>query len=145
VKRAQRLRPLHELAEQNERSCALRVADCERRIAAGEQRYQELVRYHLEYQQLFHARASGGAPMRSLREQQVFIARLAEAVRAQRALVEVLRAEAAQLQEQWRNAATRRQAVGKVIEHARSEDIMTQEKRQQRELDELAVRSRVRR
>lgn len=145
MKRAQRLRPLHELAGQNERSCALRVADCERRIAAGELRYQELVRYRLEYQQLFHARASGGAPMRGLREQQVFIARLAEAVRAQRALVEVLRAESAQLQEHWRSAATRKQAVGKVIEHARSEEIMTQEKRQQRELDELATQSRVRR
>jgi len=141
VKRAQRLRPLHELAEQTERSCALRVADCERRIAAGEQRYQELVRYRLE---LFHARASGGAPMRGLREQQVFIARLAEAVRAQRSLVESLRAECTQLQEQWRSAATRKQAVGKVIEHARSEEIMTQEKRQQRELDELATQARAR-
>ena len=145
MKRAQRLRPLHELAEQNERGCALRVADCERRIAAGEQRYEELVRYRLEYQQLFHARASGGAPMRGLREQQVFIARLSEAVRAQRALVELLRAEAAQLQEQWRDAATRKQAVGKVIEHARSEEIMTQEKRQQREHDELASHARARR
>ena len=145
MKRAQRLRPLHEFAEQNERGCALRVADCERRIAAGELRYEELVRYRLEYQQLFHARASGGAPMRGLREQQVFIARLSEAVRAQRALVELLRAESAQLQEEWRGAATRKQAVGKVIEHARSEEIMTQEKRQQRELDELASHSRARR
>lgn len=145
MKRAQRLRPLHDLADQNERSCALRVADCERRIAAGEQRYEELVRYRLEYQQLFHARASGGAPMRGLREQQVFIARLSEAVRAQRALVELLRAEAVQLQGQWRDAATRKQAVGKVIEHARSEEIMTQEKRQQRELDELASNARARR
>ena len=145
MKRAQRLRPLHELAEQNERSCALRVADCDRRITAGEQRYEELVRYRLEYQQLFHARASGGSPMRALREQQVFIARLSEAVRAQRTLVELLRAESAQLQEQWREAATRKQAVGKVIEHARTEEIMTQEKRQQRELDELASHSRARR
>ena len=145
MKRAQRLRPLHELAEQNERGCALRVADCERRITAGELRYEELVRYRLEYQQLFHARASGGAPMRGLREQQVFIARLSEAVRAQRALVELLRAESAQLQEEWRGAATRKQAVGKVIEHARSEEIMTQEKRQQRELDELASQARARR
>ncbi|MDE2220790.1 MAG: flagellar export protein FliJ [Gammaproteobacteria bacterium] len=145
MKRAQRLRPLHELADQNERQCALRLADCQQRIAAGDQRYQELVRYRLEYQQLFHARASSGAPMRGLREQQVFIARLAEAVRAQRALVDQLRAESAQLQEEWRSAATRRQAVGKVIEHARAEEIMKQEKRQQRELDELATQARVRR
>lgn len=145
MKREQRLRPLHDLAGQNERSCALRLADCERRIAAGEQRYQELVCYRLEYQQLFHARASGGAPMRGLREQQAFIARLAEAVRAQRTLLDQLRAESAQVLELWRNAATRKQAVGKVIEHARWEEFMSQEKRQQRELDELANQPRMRR
>ncbi len=80
-----------------------------------------------------------------LREQQVFIARLAEAVRAQRTLLEQLRVESAQVQEQWRGAATRKQAVGKVIEHARSEEFMSQEKRQQRELDELAIQPRMRR
>ena len=145
MKREQRLRPLHELAGQTERNYALRLADCERRVAAGEQRYQELVRYRLEYQQLFHARASDGAPMRGLREHQVFIARLAEAVRAQRTLLEQLRTESAQVLELWCNAATRKQAVGKVIEHARSEEFMSQEKRQQRELDELANQQRMRR
>ena len=145
MRREQRLRPLHDLAGQTERNCALRLADCERRIAGGEQRYQELVRYRLEYQQLFHARASGGAPMRGLREHQVFIARLAEAVRAQRALLEQLRTESAQALELWRNAATRKQVVGKVIEHARSEEVMSQEKRQQREIDELANQPRMRR
>ena len=144
MKREQRLRPLHDLAGQNERNCALRLADCERRIAAGEQRYQELVRYRLEYEQLFHVRASGGAPMRGLREQQVFIARLAEAVRAQRTLLEQLRAESAQVLELWRDAATRKQVVGKVIEHARWEEFMSQEKRQQRELDELANQPKMR-
>ncbi len=144
MKREQRLRPLHDLAGQKERNCALRLADCERRIAAGEQRYQELVRYRLEYEQLFHVRASGGAPMRGLREQQVFIARLAEAVRAQRTLLEQLRAESAQVLELWRDAATRKQVVGKVIEHARWEEFMSQEKRQQRELDELANQPKMR-
>ena len=145
MKREQRLQPIHELAGQTERSCALRLADCERRIAAGEQRYHELVKYRLEYEQLFHARASGGAPMRGLREQQVFIARLGEAVRAQRAVVEQLRAESAQVLAQWRQAATRKQAVGKVIEHARNEEVMSQEKKSQRELDEIASQPRPRR
>jgi flagellar protein FliJ len=145
VRREQRLRPLHDLAGQTERHCALRLADCERRIVAGEQRYQELVKYRLEYEQLFHARASGGAPMRGLREQQVFIARLGEAVRAQRTVLEQLRAESAQVLAQWRKAATRKQAVGRVIEQAHTEEVMSQEKRQQRELDEIANQPRPRR
>ena len=82
--------------------------------------------------------------MRGLREQQVFIARLAEAVRAQRTLLEQLRAESAQVLELWRDAATRKQVVGKVIEHARWEEFMSQEKRQQRELDELANQPKMR-
>jgi flagellar protein FliJ len=145
MRREQRLKPFHDLVGQSERSLASRLAESERRMTAGEQRFQELVRYRLEYEQAFHVRASGGAPMGSLRDQQVFIARLGEAVRAQRALLEQLRVESAALRAQWRDAATRTQAVGKVIENARAEETMRQEKRQQRETDELAGQLKVRR
>ena len=145
MKRERRLQPLHDLAGYSERDLAVRLAGIEQRLLAAEQRHEELLRYRLEYDQAFHASASGGAPMRGLREQQVFIARLGEAVRAQQALLEQLRLDSARARAQWRAAATRRPVVGKVIAQARSEESMRQEKRQQREMDELANQPRVRR
>ena len=143
--RADRLQPLHELVGQNEMNCAMRLAESERKGGEAEQRLADLLRYRQEYEQTFHAQASGGAPMRGLRQQQIFIARLGEAVRAQQALLEQLRAECTAARAQWREAATRKQAVGKVIEKARLEEHMKDARRQQRELDELAGQRRVRR
>ena len=45
----------------------------------------------------------------------------------------------------WRAAATRKQIVGKVIERARTEELMKDEQRQQRDADELSSQRQVRR
>jgi flagellar export protein FliJ len=143
LKREQRLQPLAALTTQTERNRATRLGEAERRLADGEERLQELVRYRLEYEKAFHMRATAGAEMRGLREHQVFIARLGEAVRAQQAVLEQLRAECVAARERWGEAATRSQAVGKVMERARSEDLVLEERRSQFEQDEHAMHSRV--
>jgi len=145
MKRAKRLQPLHDMVGENERNCAARLAEVERRLREGEQRFHDLVRYRIEYEQAFHARAREGAAMRGLREQQTFIARLSEAVRAQQTVLEQLRIECAAARTLWSEAATRKQAVAKVIQNAQSEEAMKEEKRQQREMDELASQRRVQR
>jgi flagellar protein FliJ len=145
MRRAQRLQPLHDMVGESERTCAARLVEVERRVAEGEQRLQELVRYRIEYEQAFSVRAREGAPMRGLREQQTFIARVGEAIRAQQTLLEQLRIECAAARTKWREAATRKQVVAKVIEQAHTEEVMKEEKRQQRESDELASQRRVQR
>jgi flagellar export protein FliJ len=80
--------------------------------------------------------------MRGLREQQVFIARLSDAVRAQQMVVEQIASECAQARSQWREAATRKQVVGKVVDQAKAEETMKEEHRLQVENDERAVHMR---
>ena len=138
MKRGQRLKPLHDLASQSERSLAVQLRDSERRVIENEQRHQELLGYRSEYEQLFRARARGGAPMGALRDQQGFIARLSEAVSAQLVLLANLRAQSAALRLQWRSAATAKQVMGKVIDVVRMEESMRLEKHLQKETDELA-------
>ena len=138
LKRDRRLRPLKEMVGKRENHFATRLAESERRLSEAEQRQQELLRYRLEYEQRFHARATAGAPMRGLREQQVFIARLGEAMRAQELVLEQLRAECASARLQWRAAATRKQAVGKVVDRAQAEEQVSENRRQQAENDERA-------
>ena len=144
MSRGERLSPVHELAEQAEQGRAAQLGDCERRHAEAERRLVELKGYEGEYQRSFEARARGGTNMRGLREHQMFIARLAEAVRAQQAVVEQTGRECHAARAQWREAAVRAQAIGKVIEKARTEERMDSERRAQREQDEMALRDRVR-
>ena len=141
--RDKRWEPLNELAGSAERSQAARMVEAERKLAEAEQRLQDLVRYRLEYEQSFHARATEGADVHRLREHQVFIARLGEAARAQQQLVAQLRADCDAARDGWRGAATHKKVVGKVMERARAEDQRDQDRRLQRELDERAALARV--
>ena len=138
MKRAQRLQPVHELARETERSCAARVAGMERRLADSEARLQELRRYHGEYQQAWQSRASAGLEVRSVREYQTFMAKLAGALEAQLGIVERLRADCDQERQQLRQALAHRLALGKVIEKAHSEERAMEDRKVQRELDERA-------
>lgn len=142
-KREKRLQPLRELAGMRERNQAVALGASERRLSEAERRLQDLQRYRQEYEQSFHRTATAGAPMRGLREQQVFIARLAEAVRAQQMILEQIRTECSLARQHWREAATRKQVVGKVVERAKQEAVVKDERRQQIENDERAMHSRV--
>ena len=143
-KREKRLQPLKELAGMRERNRAGALGEVERRLGDAERRLTDLQRYRQEYEVNFQATASAGAAMRSLREQQVFIARLGEAVRAQQLVVEQITNECLQARAQWREAATRKQVVGKVVDQAKAESVMKDEHRLQVESDERAVHTRVR-
>jgi flagellar protein FliJ len=142
-KRDKRLQPLKELAGMRERNRAGALGEAERRLGEAERRLEDLRRYRHEYERNFQAAATAGAPMRGLREQQVFIARLTEAVRAQQLIVEQVSGECALARAQWREAATRKQVVGKVVEKAKAEELMKEDRRQQVESDEHAVQTRV--
>ncbi|MCC7464332.1 MAG: flagellar export protein FliJ [Gammaproteobacteria bacterium] len=145
IKRTKRLEPVDRLVRGVERDCARRLAGAQQRLVDAGQRLAELERYREEYQQSFRARARSGLPARGLREFQVFIARLDEAIAQQRTLRQQLHAEHAREHSQWQHAAVRSSAVGKVIERARSEERQVEDRRAQRELDERAQRQGVRR
>lgn len=142
MSRARRLEPIREIAHDDERSVAVRVATIERRLADAQQREQDLRRYRGEYQHSYAARAGSGLPARQLREFQTFLSRLSAAVDAQQATVAQLRQEAEQERARLRSASARRKALGTVIERAQNEERAMDDRRTQRELDEHALRGR---
>ena len=140
MKRSKRLEPVDVLMNEAERECALRVAAVQTRLAEAEHRGQELRRYLGEYQSAFRQRAKAGIGAPGMRDYQSFIARLGEAVQQQDGVVSQLRADCEQARTLWRQAAVRKNAVGKVIAKARSEDLQLEARRVQKESDERAVR-----
>jgi flagellar FliJ protein len=112
----------------------------ERRLQEAERREQELLRYRQEYQDALVARATTGLQVRSMREYQGFLARLGGALEAQRNLLIQLRRDCETERKALRVAIVRRQALGKVIEKARVESRKSDDRSQQRELDDTASR-----
>jgi flagellar biosynthesis chaperone FliJ len=58
-------------------------------------------------------------------------------------VLEQLRAECVAARNRWGEAATRSQAVGKVMERARSEEHMQEQRKTQGEVDDRVVYARV--
>lgn len=140
MKRAKRLEPVKAIMSETERACALRLATLQARLSEAEQRCEELKRYLNEYRSAFRQRARAGIGAAGMRDYQLFIARLGEAVEQQDGVVAQLRGDCDRARSQWRQAAARKSAVGKVIARELSEQLQLEARRQQSELDERAQR-----
>jgi len=140
LRRSKRLKPVERFTDEAERDCAQRLAGAQRRLAEAERRHRELRGYLEEYQNMFAQRGRAGMGVSGMRDYQTFIARLTEGVQAQQGTVEQLSAECERERAQWLEAAVRRNAVGKVVAQALSEDKKAEERQMQRETDERAQR-----
>jgi flagellar protein FliJ len=140
MKRATRLEPVQQIVDDAQRRLALSVAAHEKRVLDGETKLQELQRYKGEYEQQFSQRAGRGIGASDLRDYQAFLARLAEAIKQQQALVARARAEHQAERVKWQEALKRSKALGHVVERWQAEERHMDDRRDQRESDERAQR-----
>ena len=138
--RAKRMKPVQKLVDENERRLAQSLAAGERKVTEAEGKLQELERYRSEYEKQFSQRAGRGIGAVDLRDYQVFLARLAEAIRQQQAIVQRARAERDAERLRWQEAAKRAKALGHVVEQWQTEERRMFERREQHESDERAQR-----
>jgi flagellar FliJ protein len=138
--RAKRLEPVQQIVDDAQRRLAQSVAAFEKRVLEAEAKLQELQRYKGEYEQQFSQRAGRGISATDLRDYQAFLARLAEAIRQQQALVARARSEHQSERVKWQEALKRSKALGHVVERWQAEERHMNDRRDQRESDERAQR-----
>jgi flagellar FliJ protein len=140
MKRAKRLEPVQHIVDEAQKRLAMSVAAFEKRVLDGEVKLGELERYKAEYEQSFAQRAGRGIGVMELRDYQAFLARLAEAIKQQQALVNRARADHQAERVKWQEALKRSKALGHVVERWQAEERHVTERREQRESDERAQR-----
>lgn len=141
--RADRLQPVQNLAEEAERRFAQQVAALERTAREAQAKLQDLERYAGEYQNQYAARVARGMSVTDLRDYQAFMARLAEAARQQRAIVDRANSEFDVGRLRWQEAAKRVKALDHVVTQWRDDARRAADRREQIETDERAQRGRV--
>lgn len=141
MSRSTRLQPVHAVVEDNERKIARKFAQAEHRLKEANGKLKELERYHAEYARGFQQRAQGGIDAVGLRDYQVFLAKLNEAVKQQKAIVQRAEAEREAVRLEWLKAAQRTKAVAHVMEKWLVEERRALERREQLETDERAQRT----
>jgi flagellar export protein FliJ len=138
MSKAARLEPLADYAEKVETQAARRLAACAQALAAKEKEVDQLRGYLAEYRQRA-ALADSTDPLR-WQNARAFLAKLSAVVAAREKelaqAVEGYRVEA----ERWRDSHRRVKSLDKIVADAAREADVAEAKREQRELDELALR-----
>ncbi len=136
-----RLKPVHEVAEKREQSAARLFGEARRILKDQESRLDQLLMFREEYRERFDADLRGGMSASRLQEYQVFMAKLDQAIKQQQGAVELSRRESQLKKRHWQKKHVRTQAIGKAIDRFRKEELNQQERIEQKENDEYAMRT----
>lgn len=130
-----RMRPLQQIAEMREDEAARRLLDQQRLLGERERRLDELTRYLGEYESLAQAHSP-----RLLINRQAFVERLREAVAMQSRLVEQARSHCDVQRGEWLLQRRKVSTLDQLAACYRRREQRVEEQRNQRQLDELALR-----
>jgi flagellar FliJ protein len=140
MSRGEQLDLVQQVATRTERDTASRLAEAERNAIEAEQKLVALERYRNEYEEQLATRGAAGVDISGVREFQAFLARLGEALVAQRQVLSAARATRDEMLNSWREAAQRAQVVQTLADRWQTEARRDEDRRDQRESDELAQR-----
>jgi flagellar FliJ protein len=142
-KRVEQLDVVQQVATRNERERAERLATAERNATEAEQKLVALERYRNEYESQLATKGAAGTDISGVREFQAFLARLGDALVAQRQVLAQARAARDEMLGAWRQAAQKAKVVETLAERWQGEARRDEDRRDQRESDELAQRPNV--
>jgi flagellar FliJ protein len=141
MKRVERLDVVQQVATRNERDVASRLGEAERTAIDAEQKLVALERYRNEYEIQLASKGAAGTDISGVREFQAFLARLGDALVAQRQVLAQARAKRDEMLGEWRQAAQKAKVVETLAERWQDEARRDDDRRTQRESDELAQRT----
>lgn len=132
--------PVQRVLDKKEKDRAGELGEARSRLAAAEAKLRDLEQYRRDYEQAFQQRARGGQPVRALRDFQVFLARLDQAIQQQQQIVVAAENDVTGHSTLWQSAARQVKAVDSVVDRWQGEERRAQDRRDQKETDERAQR-----
>ena len=133
--------PVQKVLDRKEKDRARELGEAQTRLSAAEVKLRDLEQYRQDYEQAFQQRAKAGQPVRALRDFQVFLARLDQAIQQQRQVVAATRNDVSGHSTRWQSAARQVKAVDSVVDRWQGEERVAQDRREQKETDERAQRA----
>ena len=135
-----KFRPILKVAENREQSAARQFGKSQQRRRQQEEKLENLKQYHLEYLERFQQCASNGMHAAQLREYQVFLKNLEQAIAEQEKLVTLSQADCSKQKDNWRQKHIRTQVMDKAMEKIVHKEQQHKEKVEQKAADEHSLR-----
>lgn len=141
LKRAKRLQPVIEMAEEKEREAAARLAKMQQQLQQAEQQLAGLEQYRTDYQQQWIQRGQGGVTGEWLMNYQRFLSQLETAIQQQRNSVNWHRQNVAKVREQWQQLYARLEGLKKLVQRYHDQARHAADRQEQKAMDEMAARA----
>ena len=138
---SKRLKPVQRIAETREQKAARHMGQARKTLQEEETKLSQLQQYHQEYLMRFASAAKKGISAPQLQEYRRFLEKLDETVRQQQAVVAARQADHATTRDSWRQKRTRTQALNKVVDRYRKQELKTADRNEQKESDERSLRA----
>lgn len=145
MKRSERLKPIIALAEQKERDAASALGFLKSKIDAEEQKKAQLQTYGLEYHQQIIESGKQGVSGATLRRHYEFMTKLNDASQQQNGHIKELEQQVSQVQQYWLTTQGKLRAFENLVEKAKKEEQLLQDKQEQKVMDELTSQAYARR
>ena len=137
--KSKRFEPIREIASNSADALSRAMADAGRRVADLERQLEQLERYRAEYMQ---NPATAGASMDAVKLQNYrsFLDRLGEAKRQHQKNLDAARAEYEKRRALWSEKRVEAESLGRAVERFRKEERAAEDRLEQREGDDAAMR-----
>jgi len=144
VKRSKRLATVIDLAKRKVDEAALALAFVQRKLGEEESKLGQLEQYLTEYRATIQSEGRKGFSVQEFRRYNDFSENVAKAITQQGAQVNTVKRQIEQVRRHWQMLDARHKGVLKLQDKALAEEYKAQERLEQKELDELAGRWRLR-
>jgi flagellar protein FliJ len=137
--KSQRFEPIREIASSSADALSRAMADAARRVADLERQLEQLDAYRAEYLQ---GSATSGSSMDAVKLQNYrsFLDRLGDARRQHQKNLDAARAEFEKRRSLWSEKRVEAESLGRVVERFRKEEREAEDRKEQREGDDAAMR-----
>ncbi len=140
AKRSKRLQLVVDLAKRKREEADSVLRESRRRLDAAEQGLKQLDTYLQEYLEASRMESGQVVGVGQLQTQAAFIGRLRGSISQQQNMLSQARAQHQQVEKWWRELHARERAIEKLQKKAIDEEISSEEKQLQKQIDELSQR-----
>ncbi len=141
LKRAKRLEPVIQMAEEKEREAAARLARTQQQLQQAEQQLAGLEQYRNDYQQQWITRGQAGVTGEWLMNYQRFLSQLEIAIEQQRNSVRWHQQNVAKVRVQWQQLYARLEGLKKLVQRYHDQARHAADRQEQKAMDEMAARA----
>lgn len=144
MKRSKRLGTVVDLAKRKADEAAQALAFVQRKLGEEQNKLEQLEQYLTEYRATIQSEGRKGFSVQEFRRYNDFSENVAKAINQQTQQVLTVKNQIEQVRRHWQMLDARHKGVLKLQDKALSEEYVAQERQEQKELDEIAGRWRLR-